>query len=324
MPSKQKKILAAESHIKLAENMLADDPVINQARFWHDSLTLDNIYVDDQGRILGILDWRFTELTPLYAHRIEPQFLESEVLIRKPFLLTLPQAKEVRKMHKMLRDPDLTKRRLDFYYLRQHVVHKFRTWMKEECEPLYKALEFQDSKRYDFLRLAQNLLVEGETLYKNSLATQVRRGWRNAREPDYNLSEPPFKISKKPGRTPIKTDTHNYSYAIQYMVNVKQGVGEQFLKDSGFIVDLEFRRVRGMLSAEERKHVRHPRATIADLVIHPTRRVGERYVQDSGLVKHEDFDAVKEALGDQKTRLAKKFGKKLSPEDMEAAWPFDN
>ncbi|RHZ68005.1 hypothetical protein CDV55_106053 [Aspergillus turcosus] len=67
-PSREKKLLAAESYLKLVKYLILDDESTRTSHIWHDDLHTENIFVnpDDPSEIFGFIDWQSTELAPLY------------------------------------------------------------------------------------------------------------------------------------------------------------------------------------------------------------------------------------------------------------------
>ncbi|KAF7114419.1 hypothetical protein CNMCM5793_008723 [Aspergillus hiratsukae] len=67
-PSREKKLLAAESYLKLVKYLTLDNESIRTSHIWHDDLHTENIFVnpDDPSEIYCFIDWQSTELAPLY------------------------------------------------------------------------------------------------------------------------------------------------------------------------------------------------------------------------------------------------------------------
>lgn len=78
LPSREKKLLAAESYLKLVKYLTPDDESIQTSHIWNDNLNTENIFVnpDDPSKIYGPIDWQSTELAPLYDHTLQPCFLD--------------------------------------------------------------------------------------------------------------------------------------------------------------------------------------------------------------------------------------------------------
>ncbi|RMJ23593.1 Phosphotransferase enzyme family protein [Aspergillus sp. HF37] len=162
---------------------------------------------------------------------------ECHAQLAKYFMTDDPRPREILKTFKPQKGQD-QKDRMEAFIMRERVAYGLRSWMHDNNELWFKALWFQhDYRRYDFSRLAPNLLVDKESYYLSYLATQARRNWRNMNDfdPDeYDLKSYPFGLSSKKVKA-IKDETNLASKALQYMWNVKSQVGWQFFQDSGFV-----------------------------------------------------------------------------------------
>lgn len=262
LPSKEKKIRAAECHARLAKIFMADEPELNGARIWHDDLNPDNILVDPSypSIILGILDWRFAELAPFYMRKLEPDFLETKGLF-KPLLLTRPREREILKTFKPHRRGEEGRQQMEAFIMRERVAYEFRRWMRDNNELFFKALGFQHDRRYDFSPMARNLFVDNESYYLSYLRTQNRRNWRNAKEfgpGEFDFRRYPFLLTSKKEKV-IKDETNLASKALQYMWNVKERVGWQFVQDSRFVRHEHYDWVKSALREEKATFIQRNR-----------------------------------------------------------------
>ncbi|KAG6063444.1 hypothetical protein E4U32_001239 [Claviceps aff. humidiphila group G2b] len=79
-PSREKKLTALESYLKLLKYVLPADRSLGSSHLWHAALHAGNIFVDpdNPSRIVGIIDWQSTEFSPLYFQARQPFFLDSD------------------------------------------------------------------------------------------------------------------------------------------------------------------------------------------------------------------------------------------------------
>ncbi|KAL3485642.1 kinase-like domain-containing protein [Aspergillus germanicus] len=77
-PSRDKKVFAIQSYLKLVEHLIPEDDNVTTSHLWHDDIYVENMFVnpDDPSEIYAFIDWQSTELAPLYDHIIEPYILE--------------------------------------------------------------------------------------------------------------------------------------------------------------------------------------------------------------------------------------------------------
>lgn len=161
-PTREKKVKAVETYLKLLKHLLPTDSSLRSAHLWHGDLHGGNIFVDPTNptQIVGLIDWQCIELSPLYFRARQPHFIDHEGptthgLERPPLPPNYDQlaARE--------------KRDAKALYLDQSLCALYRIFVNKICPKIYACFEFQESSSAAFmlLLLARNILIDGEAAY---------------------------------------------------------------------------------------------------------------------------------------------------------------
>lgn len=159
LPSSEKKLKALQCYLTIAKYLLPTDSSITSSCLWHSDLHIGNIFVNPENptKIVGIIDWQSSELAPLFFHARQPSLLKYEGPpvqgLERPRLQDLAQL-----------DPS-AKREATALYLNMSLCALYRALLHKQIPRLYRAMEFQDTKSFDLLVFARNLLVDGEASY---------------------------------------------------------------------------------------------------------------------------------------------------------------
>lgn len=161
-PTREKKVKALETYLKLFKHLLPTDSSLRSAHLWHGDLHGGNIFVDPTNptQVVGLIDWQCIELSPLYFRARQPHFIDHEGptthgLERPPLPPNYDQlaARE--------------KRDAKALYLDQSLCALYRIFVNKICPKIYACFEFQESSSAAFmlLLLARNILIDGEAAY---------------------------------------------------------------------------------------------------------------------------------------------------------------
>jgi hypothetical protein len=79
-PTRAKKLRALHYYLDILSQILPKDKRVSSAHLWHNDLHLVNIFVDpsEPTKVVGLIDWQSTELSPLYFHARQPHFIDYE------------------------------------------------------------------------------------------------------------------------------------------------------------------------------------------------------------------------------------------------------
>ncbi|KAJ9665342.1 hypothetical protein H2201_004634 [Coniosporium apollinis] len=225
-PSAAEKLSALQSYLNIIKYLLPTDSAISASHLWHNDLHDENIFVGPSNptKITGIIDWQGIQLAPLFDHTLQPAFLnydgpEVEGLEQPalPDNLDALPATERRAAIKLYHDSSL--------------VGASRILTHKKSEPLYRALEFQNSHSAYLLLIFRNLFEIGEAQFRWNILTLEDRwadlpGVRALENPAFPLSFSAAECEE------IETDVNGADVGIQVMETVREALGE-FWPDKG-------------------------------------------------------------------------------------------
>ena len=218
-PSRAKKSRALHYYLDILSQILPKDERISSAHLWHDDLHPGNIFVDpsEPTKVVGLIDWQSTELSPLYFHARQPHFIDYE---GPPINgLERPQLRK-----------DLDRLKIsargeaEALYLHQSLCSLYMTLTHHQNSQLYAALQFQDTKQYLLLLLARNILIDGEVSYLSKLA-ELESTWSDVSAD--RLSACPFAFSDK-DRDSLEADMEGVARGMEAMRLIRDSLGELF------------------------------------------------------------------------------------------------
>ncbi|KAF2206699.1 hypothetical protein CERZMDRAFT_52602 [Cercospora zeae-maydis SCOH1-5] len=159
-PTREKKVKALQTYLKLFKYLLPTDRCLRSANIWHGDLHAGNIFVNPANptQIVGLIDWQSTELSPLYFQARQPHFIDHE-------------GPATHGLERPSLPPDFAqldasdKRAAQALFLHQSLCAMYRTIVHHECPKIYECFEFQESPAFALLLLARNILVDGEASY---------------------------------------------------------------------------------------------------------------------------------------------------------------
>ncbi|KAG6043155.1 hypothetical protein E4U39_004883 [Claviceps sp. Clav50 group G5] len=171
VPTCEKKIAALRSYLKLLKYLLPADQSLGSSHFWHDGIHARNIFVDpgNRTRIVGLIGWQSTELSPLYFHARQPSFIDH----KGPTLHGLERPIRPSNYHDLEGD---AKKAADSLYRGQALCSMYRALLHHNIPKVFECLEFQKSTSWSLLSQARNLLVEGELTYL-ATACELEKEW---------------------------------------------------------------------------------------------------------------------------------------------------
>jgi hypothetical protein len=170
-PTKARKLEALHHYLRILKCVLLKDEEISSAHLWHGDLHDGNIFVDptNPSRVLSLIDWQSTEISPLYFHAQQPLFMRyvgpsmhglQRPRLREDFAGLEPSEKQ----------------KAEDLYLNQGLSSLYNTLTHHQNPRLYAALQFQETPRYLLLALARNIFIDGEVEYLSALA-ELESSW---------------------------------------------------------------------------------------------------------------------------------------------------
>ncbi|KAG5991965.1 hypothetical protein E4U52_003181 [Claviceps spartinae] len=226
-PTREKKVAALECYLKLLKYLLPADRSLGTSHLWHSDLHAGNVLVDpgNRTRIIGLIDWQSTEISPLYFQARQPNFIDYHgPAIRGSERPDLP--------------PDYDQLEGDAkeaaYIL---CISTSRSAQFIDC------FEFQDSVSFTLLLLARTILILGEAPYL-AQACDLENEWETF--PGAQGSAFPLTFTATE-RQRIQEDVENSVVGAQAMRILKERIGESF-PEQGFVLENEYDEVVGVLA----------------------------------------------------------------------------
>lgn len=227
IPKRETKLAAIRSYMKLVPYLLpTDDPSLMSPHLWHTDLHHENIFVDpdNPSKITSIIDWQGVNVEPLFEHAIIPSFLDYD----GPDLegIEKPLAQDTSNM-----TPDEAARAQKLYW-EMTLAYVHRKVVYHQNKKFYRALNFCATIAHDLLATARNLLLDGEAIYQERVATELPPLWDTL---------PAVKASKVPPAYPltfseselasILSESRAMTEGICYLNAIKEDLGELYPHD---------------------------------------------------------------------------------------------
>ncbi|KAE8350734.1 hypothetical protein BDV28DRAFT_33292 [Aspergillus coremiiformis] len=258
-PSRDNKILAVESYLKLVKFLLPEES-IQTSHIWHNDLHAENIFVNpsDPSEIYGVIDWQSTELAPLYDHTLEPYIRDYD---GPPLdgLLERPRLADIRALFHD--EPEsIASRKANSLFTEMSLVSLYRHLIRKKIPRLFKALENCETVSFELLLFARNLLVDGEATYLALLANQQRENWRDIPRLNHGNEKPPLFFSADM-LDKIEMDHTSANASIELMREAQEMIGDKFFYARGLVSHEEFREAQQIIPQVKaefiRKHARN-------------------------------------------------------------------
>ena len=218
-PTRAKKLRALHCYLDILSQILPKDERISSAHLWHDDLHLGNIFVDpsEPTKVVGLIDWQSTELSPLYFHARQPHFIDYE----GPPVNGLERPQPRKDLDRL----EISARReAEALYLHQSLCSLYMTLTHHQNPRLYAALQYQATQQYLLLILARNILIDGEVSYLSQLA-ELESTWSDLSAD--KLSACPFAFSDN-DRDGLEADMEGVIRGMQAMRSIRGSLGELF------------------------------------------------------------------------------------------------
>lgn len=224
-PTRERKVNALETYLKLFKHLLPVDRSLGGAHLWHGDLHAGNIFVDPANptHIVGLIDWQSTELAPLYFQARQPHFIDHEGPtthgLERP---TLPRD---------LSQLDASaKKAAHALYLQQSLCALYRKILHRECPEIFECLEFQESTAFALLLLARNILIDGEASYM-AQACELEDIWETL--PGAQGTAFPLSFSATETLT-IQADMESAALSMDAMRRMRERLGDLF-PEQGYV-----------------------------------------------------------------------------------------
>ncbi|KAL4969558.1 uncharacterized protein BDV14DRAFT_187118 [Aspergillus stella-maris] len=245
-PSRDKKVFAIQSYLKLVEHLIPRDKNITTSHLWHDDIHVENVFVnpDDPSEIYAFIDWQSTELAPLYDHIIEPYTLDYD---GPPLddLLERPKLADIQALFHDEPGP-VAKRKADSLFTKMSLVALYRFLLYKKMPRLFRALEFRQTDSFRLLLLARNLLIDGEATYLGLLAEQQENQWPGVARIFQGTQNAPLYFSREEIQQ-IKKDAEAAARSMELMGDVRRMIGSQYFQAQGLVSHEQFRELEQIL-----------------------------------------------------------------------------
>ncbi|KAL6706296.1 hypothetical protein ACN47E_005586 [Coniothyrium glycines] len=218
-PTRAKKSKALRYYLDILRYLLPKNEAISSAHLWHEDLHLTNILVDpsEPTKVVGLIDWQSTELSPLYFHARQPYIID---YVGSPIHgLARPQLRE--DLNKL--EPP-ARQQAEALYLQKSLCSLYNTLTHHQNPRLYAALQFQHTPEYLLLLLARNILVDGEVPYLLQIAEL--RSTRKDLSLDKNWNDP--STFTQDDRNDLETDMQGVTRGMEAMRSIRDSLGELF------------------------------------------------------------------------------------------------
>lgn len=218
--TRDKKLRAIGYYLTLVKYLLPLDDSVNAFHLGHGDLHLENIFVDPQEptKIVGIIDWQTTQVSPLYEHAMVPSFLELDGPI--------PEG---------LEDPELPVGYTDMVPAAQQKAYRtwecqmlyvmYKTALSRHIPALYKAMKFRQSDLCDFLRPVEYFVLGGEATYTAQVML-LEKDWDNLLAfYGYPAAPFPFQFSDEE-KEAIQSDADGDMRGMEAMNEIQETLGD--------------------------------------------------------------------------------------------------
>jgi hypothetical protein len=237
-PTREKKVNALKTYLKLLKHLLPEDRRLGSAHIWHGDLHAGNIFVDPANptQIISLIDWQSTELAPLYFQARQPHFIDHE-------------GPTMHGLERPALPPDFAqldaerKRKAQTLFLQQSLCALYRKIVHDECPKIFECLEFQESTAFTLLLLARNILIDGEASYM-AQACKLETIWKTlpgTQSVDFPLcfSEAELEI--------IEADLESAKTAMTMMQRIRTSLGDLY-PEQGYVPLAQYKKAVDALS----------------------------------------------------------------------------
>ncbi|GKZ23147.1 hypothetical protein AbraIFM66951_002084 [Aspergillus brasiliensis] len=252
-PSRSKKIAAIQDYLCLLQFLLPTEDTISSAFLWHPDLHTENIFVNPESpsQVVGVIDWQSSEVLPLFDHARQPYFLDYD----GPPATGLDPPGFPGNFDEL---SPVEKAKAERLYLNISLATLYRKLTYAKNRRLFKAMEFGQTTSFDMMLFAQNLLIDGEALYR-ARVLELEEEWPCL--PGVQASgNPPFPLKYSPDKvSSIEEDANGASRSMALMQGVKESLGELW-PEKGIVPHGRYDKVR--------KHLKQVQADLIGRLAH--------------------------------------------------------
>lgn len=255
---KERKLHAAKCYLKVIESgcLLPKDEAICNPLIWHENLHLDHIMVDPNNPtdIKGIMDWRYTEIAPVYRRTIEPPFIGAKD-VKYNHIYDRTPLENAKRAHQKAKKYKKDTRASLHYLIKVSVLIGLRKWLREHTPVFWNAMLFQEKDPFeDFLLHGENLYIDSEPWLRSSLLVDQKRRQQYMVVPRDVTSDRDFRISNQL-RKQIRDNLRGAAAAYTMMLHVKKSVGKTYFENDGFVERVKEEEVKDALERERQKYL---------------------------------------------------------------------
>lgn len=223
---------------------------MSSAVLWHNDLHDENILVDPENptKILGIIDWQSTEVTPLLANRLDPSFLVCGGLVVGEDL----ERPELPEDYDILSEDEKPKAMK--LYMDLSMLVAWRRLVKKKNITQYNATNFQKSTAWHILHMSGRVFQFGEA-HLNALILAIRDEWLDLPAITSVKDAPSFPIEFTESQIrQIGEDMAKADAGIQIMTTLAKKLGDLW-PDKGIATNCHFEEAMAALQEAKKELV---------------------------------------------------------------------
>ncbi|KAG6092770.1 hypothetical protein E4U30_004966 [Claviceps sp. LM220 group G6] len=240
--TREKKVDALKSHLKLLKYILPANRSLGSSHFCHNALHGGNILVgpDDPCRIVGIIDWQSTEVSPVYSHIHQPPFIKHF----GPHLRGLDPPARPPDYYAMFQGDATLEKLADSIFWGNILYKSYERLIGQRVPKMSECFEFQRSISCALLGAANHLSIDGEALLHFSLVCDLEKEWEML--PGTQDIPSPLTLTTT-DRDKIDEDAMNLMVSNEVMERIHTRLGRDF-PHQGFVLHHNYRMVMEALS----------------------------------------------------------------------------
>ncbi|EGE00955.1 protein kinase subdomain-containing protein [Trichophyton equinum CBS 127.97] len=216
-PTQEKRIDAVQSYLRLVSVLLPSDQSLTSSHIWHDDLHSENIFVCPKNptKIIGIIDWQSTQISPLFDHCMDPAFLDYDGSMIGDSLKRPELPENIKHLSKSEKNETIKE------YLNKSVMVAWRMLVKNKNPSQYAAMMFENTTKGYLLLLSRRLHELGEPQFR-ALSLDLQKEWL---ESNVNV-EQKFPLSFSPEQEiEINADRELSALSSEAMRSMQQRLG---------------------------------------------------------------------------------------------------
>ena len=237
-PTVEKKLEALQYYSKIQESLVPKDTALASGHLWHNDLHHENLFVDsDNLRILGIIDWQSTQITPLTDYCLDPSFLDYDGPDVGDDLGQPKLPDEIKTLEGEGKAVALNR------FMDKAVMIAWRSLVRDKNPAQYSAMKFQQSTRGHLLQVSRRIFDMGEAHFR-ALILDLPDEWANSA-----CDGSAFQIAISDQQTEaIEADLRRAELGVKIMKEVEARL-EDLWSEKGVVEHENYKEVKVMLQS---------------------------------------------------------------------------